>query len=92
MSARTAKSIRIFSLEVSPDLVLLDVRKVDLHDFGNYVTVASSKNGLKTFLLVPVFGNTFFLKARVSISQIKPIISPKYDPICFGKWINVHSM
>ena len=79
MSGRSARTIRIFSVEVSPDLVLLDVRKVDFHDFGNYWKVTSSQNGLKTFLFVPVFGNTIFLKARVSVSQIKPMNSLKND-------------
>ena len=59
------------SLEVSPNLVLLNIRKVDVQDFGNYWNVASSQNGLKTFLFVPVFGNTIFHEARVSGFQIK---------------------
>ena len=71
MSRRTARTIRNFSLEVSPNLVLLDIRKVDFHDFVNYWKVTSSQRCLKTFLFVPVFGNTIFLKARVSVSQIE---------------------
>ena len=53
MSKRTGRTIRIFSLEVSPNLVLLNIRKVDFHDFWNYWKVTSSQNGLKTFLLSP---------------------------------------
>ena len=65
MSGRSARTIRNFSLKISPDLVLLNIRKVDYHDFGNYWKVTSSQNGLKTFLFVPVFGNPILLKARV---------------------------
>ena len=43
MSKRTTHTIRIFSLEVSPNLVLLDVRKVDFHDVWNYWEVTSSQ-------------------------------------------------
>ena len=63
--------MRNFSLEVSPDLVLLNIREVDFHDFGNYWEVTSSQNGLKILLFVPVLGNTIFLKARVSGVPIK---------------------
>ena len=80
MSKRTARTIRIFSLEVSPNLVLLNIRKVDFHDFGNYWKVTSSQNGPKTFLFVPVFGNTISLKARVSVSQLKPMNFQKDIP------------
>ena len=77
MSRRTARTIRFFSLEVSQNLVLLNIRKVEFHDFWNYWKATSSQNGLKTFLFAPVFGNTIFLKARVSGSQIKPTIFRK---------------
>ena len=88
MPRRTARTTRIFSLEVSLNLVLLNIRKVDFHDFGNYWNVSSSQNGVKTFLFVPVFGNTIFLKARVSVSQIKPMNFPKNDnpKLFFRKW------
>ena len=69
MSGRSARTIRNFSLELSWDLVLPNVGQVDFYAFGNYWTVASSQNGFKTFLFVPVFGNTIFLKARVSVSE-----------------------
>ena len=65
------------SLEVSPNLVLLIIRKVDVHDLGNYWKATSSQSGLKTFRFVTIFGNTIFLKARVSVSQIKPTHFPK---------------
>ena len=64
MSGRSARTLRNFSLELSQDLVLPNVGQVDFHDFGKYWEVASSQNGLKTFLFVPVFGKTIFLKAR----------------------------
>ena len=79
MSGRSAWSIRNFSLELWQDLVLLNIRKVDFRDFWNYWKATSSQNGLKIFLFVPVFGNTIFLKARVSVSQIKPINCPTND-------------
>jgi len=41
--------IRVSSLKVSPNLVLLNIRKVDVHDFWNYWKVTSSQNGLKIF-------------------------------------------
>ena len=50
MSRRTARTIRIFSLEVSPDLVLLNIRKLDFHDFRYFLKVTSSQN---TFKLAP---------------------------------------
>ena len=70
MFGRRARTRRNFSLEVSPDLVLLNIRNVDFHDW-NYWKVTSSQNGLKTFLFAPVFGNMISLKARVSGFQIK---------------------
>jgi hypothetical protein len=63
----------IFSLEVSPDLVLPNIRKIAFHDVGNYWKATSSQNGLKTFLFVTVFGNTIFLQARVSVANIRPM-------------------
>ena len=50
MSRRTARTIRNFSLEVSPDLVLLNIRKLDFHDFHHFLKVTSSQN---TFKLAP---------------------------------------
>ena len=47
MSGRTARTIRIFSLEVSPDPVLLNIRKLDFHDFRHFLKVASSQNTFK---------------------------------------------
>ena len=47
MSGRTARTIRIFSLEVSPDLVLLNIRKHDFHDFRFFLKVTSSQNTFK---------------------------------------------
>ena len=47
MSGRTARTIRIISLEVSPDLVLLNIRKLDFHDFRHFLEVASSQNTFK---------------------------------------------
>jgi len=44
LSGRTARTIRIFSLEVSPNLVLLNIRKLDVHDFRNFLKVSSSQN------------------------------------------------
>ena len=76
MSGRSARTIRNFSLEVSPVLVLLDIGKVDFHDFGNYWKASSSQNGLKNVLFVPVFGNTIFLKARVLVVQVKLMSFP----------------
>ena len=43
VSGRTARTIRNFSLEVSPDLVLLDMGNVDFHDFWKYWKIASSQ-------------------------------------------------
>ena len=71
MSGRSARTIRNFSLEVSQDLVLLDIRKSTFQHLTVNWKVTSSQNGLKTFLFAPVFGNTIFLKARVSGFQIK---------------------
>ena len=47
VSGRTARTIRIFSLEVSPDLVLLNIRKLDFHDFRYFLKVTSSQNTFK---------------------------------------------
>ena len=47
MSGRSARTRRIFSLEVSPDLVLLNMRKLDFHDFRNFLKVTSSQNTFK---------------------------------------------
>ena len=47
MSRRTARTIRIFSVEVSPDLVLLNIRKLDFHDFCNFLKVTPSQNTFK---------------------------------------------
>ena len=47
MSGRTARTIRIFSLEVSPDLVLLNIRKLDFHHFRHFLNVTSSQNTFK---------------------------------------------
>ena len=79
MSGRSALTIRNFSLEFSPDLVLPNVVQVDFHDFWKYWTVTSSQNGLKPFLFVPVCGNPIFLKARVLVVQIKTKDFPKND-------------
>ena len=43
MSGRTARTIRNFSLELSPNLVLPNVGEVDFHDFGNSWKVTSSQ-------------------------------------------------
>ena len=43
MSGRSARSIRNFSLERSPNLVLPNVGQVDFHDFGNSWKVTSSQ-------------------------------------------------
>ena len=43
MSGRSARTIRNFSLELSPNLVLQDMGKVDFHDFWKYGKVASSQ-------------------------------------------------
>jgi hypothetical protein len=93
VSRRTAQTIRIFSLEVSPNLVLLNIRKVDFHNFWNYWKVTSSQNGFKTFFFVTLFGNTIFLKARASVSQIEPMKFPKkwHQRTSFlGKWESIH--
>ena len=42
MSGRTVRTIRIFSLEVSPDLVLLNIRRLDFHDFLNVSSLQNS--------------------------------------------------
>ena len=47
MSGRTARTIRIFSLEVSPNLVLLNIRKLDFHEFRHFLNVTSSQNTFK---------------------------------------------
>ena len=47
MSRRTAQTIRIFSLEVSPDLVLQNIRKLDFRDFRHFLKVTSSQNTFK---------------------------------------------
>ena len=44
MSGKTARTIRIFSLEVSPNLVLPNIRKLDFHDFRHFLKVTSSQN------------------------------------------------
>ena len=43
VSKRTARTPRICSIEVSPDLVLLNIRKVGFHDFQSYWEIASSQ-------------------------------------------------
>ena len=50
MSGRTARTIRNFSLEVSLDLVLLNIRKLNFHDFRHFLKVTSSQ---QTFKLAP---------------------------------------
>ena len=47
MSRRTARTTRIFSLEVSPDLVLLNIGKLGFHDFRNFLKVTSLQNTFK---------------------------------------------
>ena len=44
MSGRSARTIRIFSLEVSPDLVSLNIRELDFHDYRHFLKVTSSQN------------------------------------------------
>ena len=85
MSGRSARTIRNFSFEFSPDLVLHGIRK---STFQHSTVNTSSKNGLKTFLMDPVLENkknfyfrylhiplsiskTEKMKTRISVSHIK---------------------
>ena len=47
MSGRSARTLRNFSLEVSPNLVLLNIRKLDFRDFRLFLKVTSSQNTFK---------------------------------------------
>ena len=73
MSRRTARTIRIFSLEVSLDLVLLDIRKSTFQHLTVNWKVTSSQNGLKTFLMDTLLENKSFyfryLHIPLSISK-----------------------
>ena len=60
MSGRSARTIRNFSLELSQDLVLLDVRKSIFQHLTVTWKVTSSQSGLKTFLMDPVLENKSF--------------------------------
>ena len=53
MARRTARTIRIFSLKVSPNLVSLNTRKLDFHKFRHILKVTLSQN---TFKWVPKWG------------------------------------
>ena len=70
VSGRSARTIRNFSFELSPDLVLLDIRK---STFQHLTVNTSSQNGLKTFLMDPVLENKSFyfryLHIPLSISK-----------------------
>ena len=89
MSGRSARTIRNFSVEVSPDLVLLDMGKVDFHDFGKYWKLTSSPNTSK-LVLGPPDGSSFFFESQGTISgAMKPIVFSKNDPrktYCPGTW------
>ena len=52
MSGRSARTIRNFSLELSPDLVLPNVGQVDFHDFRKYWNFNVLEMALKTLRLV----------------------------------------
>ena len=52
MSGRNARSIRNFSLELSPDLVLPNVGQVDVHDFRKYWNFDVLDMALKTLRFV----------------------------------------
>ena len=60
VSGRSARTIRNFSPEVSPDLVSLDIGKSTFQHFTVNWKVTSSQNGLKTFLFDPVLENKSF--------------------------------
>ena len=73
MSGRSVRSIRNFSLELSQDLVLLDIRKSAFQYLKVNWKVASSQNVLKTFLMDPFLENKSFyfryLHIPLSISE-----------------------
>ena len=78
MSGRSARTIRNFSLEVSPDLVLLDMGKVDFHDFWKYWKLTSSPNTSKINLGLQI-GPRIFSKARVPSQELSnKLIFTKY--------------
>ena len=56
----TARTIRIFSLEVSLDFALRDINKSTFQHLTVTWKATSSHNGLNTFLLEPVLENTSF--------------------------------
>ena len=53
MSGRSARTIRNFSLEVSPDLVLLDIREFTFQHLTVNWEVTSSQNGLNPPFPIP---------------------------------------
>ena len=66
VSGRSARTIRNFSLELSPDLVLPNVGQVDFHDFRKYWNFNVLEMVLKTFRFVqslPI--NTFILFSSI---------------------------
>ena len=72
MSGRSARTIRNFSLELSPDLVLPNVGQVDLHDFRKHWNFNVLEMALKTFRFVqglpitPLFCFLRYFKTRFS--------------------------
>jgi len=52
VSGRSARTIRNFSLELSPDLVLPNVGQVDVHDFRKYWNFNVLEMALKTISVV----------------------------------------
>ena len=65
MSGRSARSIRNFSLELSPDLVLPNVGQVDFHEFRKYWNFNVLEVAIEIFRFVqglPITPLFFFLR------------------------------
>ena len=70
MSGRSARTIRNFFLELSPDLVLPNVGQVDFHDFLKHWNFNVLDMALKTFRFVQGLPITHVLFSSIFQNQI----------------------
>ena len=73
MSGRSARTIRNFYLNLSPDLVLPNVGQVDFHDFRKHWNFKVLEMTLKTFRFVeglPITPLLFFFDIKKQISKL----------------------
>ena len=77
MSGRSARTIRNFSLELSPDLVLPNVGQVDFHDFRKHWNFKVLEMALETFRFVQGLSRTPLFLFDVSPPDFPSILLQK---------------